>query len=698
MSRLASVNITSIPPPASKMTKRQSSLDVRRKDAPPPLSSTRLSRYSVSSNDDMDSPSSRFSTCSFGSIQTNITSCSSIVTKRLSVKPTQGTSALYNGERVVVDSMNIVGTLRYLGDINNKPGVWAGIELDILGTGKNDGSVQGVQYFKCPPETGIFVMASKVAPLDCDGVFISPPTSPYLATSQQQQSIGGRVTRGSKAEQHTASPWSQRSATKKRLSNASSISTTTSGSHYGARQLTQSPISTRISRASSSSSSSIQPQQKPSTQQHDDMDDDYTQDDSVVISDEHMLTDTPVPVNLATSESTDIPITQQDEATLQEQLHLRLQVLEAENKYLKLENTQNKAAEHIHSTVLRKEDGDQDDYFTLEKHKAIVDEIKQDHDIKKKVWETDLATMRSSIKKLENRIFELETEQSELVKERDELLTCLGDTRKAKDQMEQKVHELEQKVDETTCRMVPKTTANFYSQDPDEMQERQRQMEMEMDEVHDKMASLLDAMRAKDMFLGTLSDQVEHYRNLVEEKERECRRVRLDSDRYYREKERLRDEIKDLEAKWVEGCVTKEEFDQVRRDAKEQLVKEIAAADEVKKRMLALEQTVDELKAAGMESIELYENSVELHRVAMETVEANLNDEQCKVAALALEKAQLIKTGAEALDTFEHDLAELKHQQAIKIQGFENTIDQLKQEISRLVEASGTVGKNHRGD
>jgi dynactin complex subunit len=53
---------------------------------------------------------------------------------------------LYIGERVLVDSMNIVGTLRFLGDTRFKPGTWAGIELDIIGTGKNDGSVQGYVY------------------------------------------------------------------------------------------------------------------------------------------------------------------------------------------------------------------------------------------------------------------------------------------------------------------------------------------------------------------------------------------------------------------------------------------------------------------------------------------------------------------------------------------------------------------------
>ncbi|KAJ3252433.1 CAP-Gly domain-containing linker protein 4, partial [Boothiomyces macroporosus] len=52
------------------------------------------------------------------------------------------------------------GTLEYLGAVEFAKGEWA------EGTGKNDGSVQDVSYFKCAPNTGVFVLASKVQPLD----------------------------------------------------------------------------------------------------------------------------------------------------------------------------------------------------------------------------------------------------------------------------------------------------------------------------------------------------------------------------------------------------------------------------------------------------------------------------------------------------------------------------------------------------
>lgn len=48
------------------------------------------------------------------------------------------------GQRVTIPSLeNATGILRYVGPVDNKTGVWAGIELDKKGQGKNDGSVQG---------------------------------------------------------------------------------------------------------------------------------------------------------------------------------------------------------------------------------------------------------------------------------------------------------------------------------------------------------------------------------------------------------------------------------------------------------------------------------------------------------------------------------------------------------------------------
>ncbi|KAI9315470.1 hypothetical protein BX666DRAFT_1955801 [Dichotomocladium elegans] len=57
--------------------------------------------------------------------------------------PTASNAHLAIGTRVIVPSLCVIGTLRFLGNTKFKPGTWAGIELDVEGAGKNNGSVQG---------------------------------------------------------------------------------------------------------------------------------------------------------------------------------------------------------------------------------------------------------------------------------------------------------------------------------------------------------------------------------------------------------------------------------------------------------------------------------------------------------------------------------------------------------------------------
>lgn len=142
---------------------RQTSHDVLRPRQqmrlPAPMSaskSTRItpsrSRMSDSSfDDDTSSPTSvpRFSISSNSSVQTVLTTPrSSITTTTNPNSPKENANSSNNtstwiGQRVTVESMNISGTLRFLGTTQFKAGVWAGIELDEAGTGKNDGSVAG---------------------------------------------------------------------------------------------------------------------------------------------------------------------------------------------------------------------------------------------------------------------------------------------------------------------------------------------------------------------------------------------------------------------------------------------------------------------------------------------------------------------------------------------------------------------------
>lgn len=57
------------------------------------------------------------------------------------------------------------GQLRYVGPVENKPGLYAGIDL-LANIGKNNGSYQGVRYFECEyPQSGLFIQLHKVAAL-----------------------------------------------------------------------------------------------------------------------------------------------------------------------------------------------------------------------------------------------------------------------------------------------------------------------------------------------------------------------------------------------------------------------------------------------------------------------------------------------------------------------------------------------------
>lgn len=53
------------------------------------------------------------------------------------------------------------GCVQYSGLVDFKPGYWVGIQYDEP-VGKNNGSVQGKQYFSCPPKYGGFVKPENV--------------------------------------------------------------------------------------------------------------------------------------------------------------------------------------------------------------------------------------------------------------------------------------------------------------------------------------------------------------------------------------------------------------------------------------------------------------------------------------------------------------------------------------------------------
>ncbi|KAI0743950.1 hypothetical protein C8Q80DRAFT_1220751 [Daedaleopsis nitida] len=92
------------------------------------------------------------------------------------------------GDQVRIESLGFEGTLKYLGEIDGKSGMWAGVELSggFAGKGKNNGSVAGKQYFVCPPNCGVFVASTK----------LSAPTASYSLSrpSSVASTRSGRMT------------------------------------------------------------------------------------------------------------------------------------------------------------------------------------------------------------------------------------------------------------------------------------------------------------------------------------------------------------------------------------------------------------------------------------------------------------------------------------------------------------------------
>ncbi|KAK0184447.1 hypothetical protein F5146DRAFT_1006451 [Armillaria mellea] len=118
---------------------------------------------------------------------------------RTAGRPPSGLHAFEEGDKVRIESLGFEGTLRFIGEIEGKGGLWAGVELSggFAGKGKNDGSVGGKQYFTCPPHCGVFVATTKLSAATT-GVTRRPPSvlagRATPSSGRPPSSLGGRTT------------------------------------------------------------------------------------------------------------------------------------------------------------------------------------------------------------------------------------------------------------------------------------------------------------------------------------------------------------------------------------------------------------------------------------------------------------------------------------------------------------------------
>jgi hypothetical protein len=85
----------------------------------------------------------------------------------------------------VVQGADVPATVRFIGEANFREGIWVGLETDTLEEKANDGTVNGVRYFDCPPMHGLFVrpgMLRNNEHINAPSLSSKAPASPALST------------------------------------------------------------------------------------------------------------------------------------------------------------------------------------------------------------------------------------------------------------------------------------------------------------------------------------------------------------------------------------------------------------------------------------------------------------------------------------------------------------------------------------
>ena len=88
--------------------------------------------------------------------------------------------------------------VRYIGGVEFADGCWLGLELKTA-AGKNDGSVQGKQYFTCKPAHGVMVRPSRVSVKGINGTKLLGDQHHLLNTSRHETSDSNPMLDSSKA-------------------------------------------------------------------------------------------------------------------------------------------------------------------------------------------------------------------------------------------------------------------------------------------------------------------------------------------------------------------------------------------------------------------------------------------------------------------------------------------------------------------
>ena len=127
-------------------------------------------------------------------MNTTLTATIAATASTTSATTTSGSEQFQIGDRVFVNGIK-PGRLAFLGTAQFKEGEWAGVVLDTV-EGKNNGSVNGVQYFDCGGEMkGVFCRPNKLTrtfdPSVADSAAAAPPATPALNASSINAASSG---------------------------------------------------------------------------------------------------------------------------------------------------------------------------------------------------------------------------------------------------------------------------------------------------------------------------------------------------------------------------------------------------------------------------------------------------------------------------------------------------------------------------
>ncbi|KAJ3380128.1 hypothetical protein HDU84_006162 [Entophlyctis sp. JEL0112] len=161
------------------------------------------------------------------------------------------------GDRVEVLNAGVLcqGTVRFIGSTSFAGGVWYGLELEDA-QGKNDGSIQGVRYFDCEAQRGMFVRQTMIKRILAASTVTKdkPPPGPASASATPSRTKSASATPAAVTRLRSPSP-SKVSKSSNGHSKSKTTSNTPASANTGKASSKPSPVLSVSSMASAKGSS-----------------------------------------------------------------------------------------------------------------------------------------------------------------------------------------------------------------------------------------------------------------------------------------------------------------------------------------------------------------------------------------------------------------------------------------------------------